>query len=94
MAMTREQCRAARALLDWSQEKLAEQSSISMEVLAEFEAGTRIPDGRILAEMQRILEAGGVVFISEELDGVGVRLRRRTVDEGLRPDQLNSENDI
>ena len=45
-------------------------------------------------ELRAELEAAGVEFIPENGGGAGVRLRKRTgpTDEGLRPDQLTSEN--
>jgi tRNA U34 5-methylaminomethyl-2-thiouridine-forming methyltransferase MnmC len=41
------------------------------------------------------LEKAGVEFIAENGGGAGVRLSKRSgrPDEGLRPDQLTSEND-
>jgi hypothetical protein len=41
------------------------------------------------------LEGAGVEFIAENGGGVGVRFSKRSgrPDEGLRPDQLTSEND-
>lgn len=37
--MTPEQCRAARALLDWPQQRLAEESGIGNATIRNFEAG-------------------------------------------------------
>jgi hypothetical protein len=44
--------------------------------------------------MVKAMQAAGVEFISENGGGPGVRLRKRTIaaDEGLRPEQLTSEN--
>jgi hypothetical protein len=40
------------------------------------------------------IEGAGVEFIPENGGGAGVRLaKRKPVDEGLRPDQLTTEND-
>jgi transcriptional regulator with XRE-family HTH domain len=39
MTMTPEECRAARELLNWSQEDLAKASRISVEIVAMFEEG-------------------------------------------------------
>ena len=41
------------------------------------------------------LKKAGVEFIPEDSTGVGVRFAKRSdkPDEGLRPDQLTSEND-
>ena len=37
------QCRAARALLHWSQRTLAEQADVGINTIAEFESGSREP---------------------------------------------------
>jgi transcriptional regulator with XRE-family HTH domain len=70
--MTPAQCRAARALLDWSQLKLGNIAKVGRASLAEFEAGRRIPNGRALRDMQTALEGAGVEFI----DDVGVKFRK------------------
>ncbi len=76
MDMTAEQCRAARALLGWSQDALAEASGVAKATLADFERGARSPYSRTLGDIQRALEAAGVVFIPENGGGPGVRLRK------------------
>jgi hypothetical protein len=45
--------------------------------------------------LRRALERAGVEFIAENGGGVGVRFSKRSgrPDQGLRPDQLTSEND-
>ena len=48
MAITRGQCRAARALLEWTQDQLAETASVAKKTLADFEAGKRTPYDRTL----------------------------------------------
>lgn len=73
MAMTRGQCRAARALLEWTQDQLAEAASVSKKTLADFEAGKRTPYDRTLADIQKALEGAGIQFIPENGGGAGVR---------------------
>lgn len=75
--MTREQCRAARALLDWSQDELAAKSEVSVTAVRNFERGATAPMRNNLAAMQRALEVAGVLFIPENGGGPGVRLRDR-----------------
>ena len=41
--MTPEQCRAARALLGWSQDQLAQLSQVHKSVITLFELGERPP---------------------------------------------------
>ncbi|MFK5600627.1 helix-turn-helix transcriptional regulator [Methylobacterium sp. HMF5984] len=75
--MTRDQCRAARALLEWTQDRLAEVSSVSKKTIADFEAGKRTPYDRTLADIQRTLETAGLEFIPENGGGAGIRFRER-----------------
>jgi transcriptional regulator with XRE-family HTH domain len=79
MNISAEQCRAARAILGWSQDQLASASSVAKATIANFEAGKRAPYDRTLADMQAALEAAGVVFIPENGGGAGVRLSKPTV---------------
>jgi transcriptional regulator with XRE-family HTH domain len=87
--------RAARGLLDWSQTDLAEKAGVSLSTVRDFETGKRTPIANNISAMQKAMEGAGVQFISENGGGAGVRLRRRMAppDEGIRPDQLTSEND-
>jgi transcriptional regulator with XRE-family HTH domain len=91
---TSAQSRAARGLLDWSQTDLATKAGISLSTVRDFETGKRSPIANNLAAMRKALEAAGIEFIPENGGGAGVRLRKRTgpPDEGLRPEQLTSEN--
>ena len=80
MALTlRQQLRAARAMLGWSQADLAERSGISKPTIARMEIG----DGRLtgrhetVMELQGAIEKGGVEFVPENGGGPGVRLRRK-----------------
>ncbi len=73
--LTAAQCRAARALLEWSQDDLAQQSAVAKRTIAEFERNAREPYPRTLAVLRSALEAGGVVFVdADALGGPGVRL--------------------
>lgn len=77
MVISREQCRAARALLEWTQDRLAETSSVSKKTLVDFEAGKRTPYDRTVAEVVRAFEAAGIEFIAENGGGAGVRFREK-----------------
>jgi len=66
-----------------------------MIVQAEAEDGpvpVTAADARVLC---MALKKAGVEFIPEDSAGVGVRFAKRSSppDEGLRPEQLSSEND-
>lgn len=93
--ITAAQCRAARALLGWSQGRLAEASKVSRATLAEFEQGKRVPYRRTLRDLEAALSAAGVLLVSDGemvLGGRGVRLVSNA--ERARPDQLPDQDDI
>jgi transcriptional regulator with XRE-family HTH domain len=75
--ITPEQCRAARALLDLTQPRLAEASNISLRTIGNFEKGNRATNPGSIGLIERALEAAGVRFIAENGGGAGVRLKRR-----------------
>lgn len=76
MTISAAQSRAARGLLGWSQNDLADRSKVGRASIADFESGKRTPYERTLAELRAALEAAGVIFIAENGDGPGVRLRK------------------
>jgi len=55
-------CRAARALLDISQDDLVALSGVSKASIADFERGARNPHRRTLRDLQAALETKGVRF--------------------------------
>ena len=73
-----EQCRAARALLGWSQDDLERHSKVAKKTIADLERGARSPQGRTADALQRAMEASGVVFIPQNGGGAGVRMRIAT----------------
>jgi len=73
--MTPSQCRAARALLEWTQENLEQRSGVAKKTIADFERGTQIPYPKTIREIELALEAAGVQFIAENGGGAGVRLK-------------------
>jgi len=77
LSLSSAQCRAARALLAWSQDDLSSASKVAKATIANFEAGKRSPYERTLQDMKHALEGGGVVFIPENGGGAGVRLAKR-----------------
>ncbi|MBR3190451.1 helix-turn-helix transcriptional regulator [Bosea sp. (in: a-proteobacteria)] len=74
--LTSPQCRAARALIDWSREQLAEASKVSLRTIVDFERGARQPRELTLAALRAALEVAGVIFVPENGEGAGVRLRK------------------
>ena len=75
--ITAAQLRAARGLLDWSQEKLASVSSVGVSTIRRMEGSQGVIRGTAenVWKTQRALGNAGVVFFEEDgLGGVGVRL--------------------
>jgi transcriptional regulator with XRE-family HTH domain len=75
MMLTREQCRAARALLGWTQAELARRAGVACGTVRGFENGWHHPIRNNLTTMQAVMEAAGVMFIEPGEYGCGVRLR-------------------
>ena len=73
--ITGAQCHAARALVEWTREKLASNSTVDALVIEEFERKIGIPDDAVRNTLQTALENAGAVFIGENGGGVGVRLK-------------------
>jgi transcriptional regulator with XRE-family HTH domain len=74
--LTPAQSRAARALVDWSQERLAEGSNLSESTIRDFEKGRRVPATNNLIAIRRALEEAGVEF---KPDG-SLRLREQPAE--------------
>ena len=76
--LTAAQCRAARAMIDWSAERLSQASSVDLQTLRNFEARFRRLDERTLRRLRITLEAAGVMFVPENGRGAGVRFKFNT----------------
>ena len=73
--LTAAQCRAARAMIEWSPEQLSQMCGVELRTISEFEARFRRPDDDAQRRIRTAFEQAGVVFISENGGGAGVRLR-------------------
>lgn len=71
-----EQCRAARAMLGWSRNRLASEAEVAVGTVIDFERGARQPYKRTLSDLRRAFESSGIVFLEADEDGPGLRLRR------------------
>ena len=74
--ITPAQCRAARGLLDWSQEALAKSAGVGVVTIRQLEAGVHEPRRATLEVVRRCLEVAGVELIDENGGGPGVRLKK------------------
>ena len=75
LIITGPQCRAARALIEWSVEQVSRVTGVDAGVIADFEARVADPGDEVKRLLCRALEQGGAVFIPENGGGVGVRLK-------------------
>jgi transcriptional regulator with XRE-family HTH domain len=75
LAISPEQVRAARALLDCSQGQLATASGVPMRTLVRFEGDEGAPRAATVAALRAALEAAGVEFTNGDTPGVRLLLR-------------------
>ena len=74
--LTPAQLRAARALVGWSRDVLADKSGTAAETIQGFESRGSDPKLGTAQKWRRALEAAGVKFLdADDQDGPGVRLR-------------------
>ena len=73
--ITPRQIRAARALLGWSQQQLADKAIVSLNALTRLEKGK--VDFRVstITAIEKTLSKAGVEFLSAGEKGEGVRMR-------------------
>lgn len=74
--MSPAQCRAARALISWSQSFLAEAAGLGLSTIVDFELGRREVSEGAQRAIREALEAAGIIFIEENGQGPGLRLRK------------------
>ena len=78
MPLTSDQCRAARGLLNWTQDDLATNSRVARATVADFESNARRPMKNNLLAMEDCMFAAGIEFLAEQgAEGAGVRFRER-----------------
>ena len=79
------QCRAARALLNWTQAVLAERAGVARKTIADFELAARTLHIRTRRDITATLEDAGIEFLWGEegtrnngsIPGDGVRFGRK-----------------
>ena len=72
-----ELCRAARGLLDWTQNDLAEAAEVSRSTIRDFEGRRHEIHRATSAQLRRAFEDHAVVFVAIDGVGPGVCLRDR-----------------
>ena len=67
-------------MLAWSQHDLAREAGVSYPTVARLETNDGALGGRsdTVAKIVAALEAAGVIFVDENGEGPGVRLRKKT----------------
>ena len=68
--------RAARGLLNWSVRDLSESAGVHRNTITNFETGKSGGDPVVIGRLVGALEAAGVIFVDENGEGPGVRLRK------------------
>ena len=71
------QVRAARAMLRWTAQDLAQASGVGVATIRRMEVVDGVPSGQIrsLTSIQSALEAAGIEFLGSASENPGVRLR-------------------
>jgi transcriptional regulator with XRE-family HTH domain len=76
--LTSEIIRAGRMLLRWDQKTLAEAAGVSHVTVRRLEAkpGPLVADRSTIAKLRAALESAGIVFVEDNGEGHGVRLKK------------------
>jgi hypothetical protein len=85
-ALTSAQIRAARALIRWSARDLASKAALGLATIRRAEIVEGEPSMTMANNLavRRALEAAGVIFIDEDDEGPGVRLRKHSKEKSRK----------
>jgi len=61
--ITRDQIRAARGLLDWTQKDLADRANVPLSQIRNIERGVLDPRASTLAAIEQAFDEAGVIFL-------------------------------
>lgn len=93
MSLTPELCRAGRALLAWSQRRLADEAQMAISTVADFERGARTPIANSLEALTKALENGGVRFTGEQASLAAANAQEPALADG-QPFRLINGGDL
>lgn len=71
--ITKEQCKAARALLNWNQRDLAEKVRVRTASISDFERGRTNPIKKNLEDIKNTFEEAGIKFQNNSDIGVSIK---------------------
>ena len=73
------QIRAARAILGWSQDQLAQRAGIGLATLRRVEQGEGLVKGNFstILKIQKAFEQAGINFTEDNAGEIGVRLKKK-----------------
>lgn len=72
--ITPRQCKAARALLGWTQAKLAQKAGLTVDTVSRFEHGKSDTRGQAMIAMETAIRHAGIKLIPpDEREGEGLR---------------------
>src|SRR6267143_320572 len=83
--ITSRQVRAARALLGWTQELLADKALVALTALKRLESDRLLVRDATLDAVRKALEAAGIVFLSSGRGEGAMLVRQETKDFPLLP---------
>lgn len=69
------QCKMARAALGLGVRELADMAKVSPDTIARLERGDTLRE-RTVADIRATLETAGIIFVAENGEGPGVRLKK------------------
>ncbi len=76
--VTSRQIRAARALLGWTQQVLADRALVAVNTVRAIETGQPYPKSDSITAVHQALLKAGIVFLPNGTMGEGVRLAKPT----------------
>jgi predicted transcriptional regulator len=77
--VTPREVRAARAMLGWARQLLADRALVSLNAVIRLEQGVVDSRTSTIMAVRRALEGAGIEFLSLGGDDEGVRLRRQPI---------------